>query len=275
MFALRDSRDYSEIKRLGELSSFMVTQCVKYDKVKKPNVLSKFHFNERTAMCSGVSKTLLKLLYCVKGNIMLKINGKLGYLNWRVHDLPRKLHDDLLMVVGADVTHPGPTSGNKDMHKSVAAVVASMSADLMKYVAIVRQQDHKPGKENVPKECIDDIEDMFFDLLMVLFCIGSFRRMRSRWFVSYFGDGILLIANDVFICLHSQKFGEKNGGRLPSRIIFYRDGVSEGQFQEVYTNELCRMQNACCRIRPDYEPGFTFIVVQKRHHIRFCPMAQK
>ena len=99
---------------------------------------------------------------------MLKINGKLGYLNWRVHDLPKRLHDDLLMVVGADVTHPGPTSGNKEMRKSVAAVVASMSADLMKYVAIVRQQDYMSGKENVPKECIDGLDDMFYDLLTVL-----------------------------------------------------------------------------------------------------------
>lgn len=57
----------------------------------------------------------------------------------------------------------------------------------------------------------------------------------------------------------------------PFRIIFYRDGVSEGQFQQVLTHELIAIRKACMNLEDDYRPGITFIVVQKRHHTRlFC-----
>uniref|UniRef100_A0ACB8FE66 Protein argonaute-2 n=1 Tax=Sphaerodactylus townsendi TaxID=933632 RepID=A0ACB8FE66_9SAUR len=57
----------------------------------------------------------------------------------------------------------------------------------------------------------------------------------------------------------------------PTRIIFYRDGVSEGQFQQVLHHELLAIREACIKLEKDYQPGITFIVVQKRHHTRlFC-----
>lgn len=57
----------------------------------------------------------------------------------------------------------------------------------------------------------------------------------------------------------------------PTRIIFYRDGVSEGQFQQVLHHELLAIREACIKLEKDYQLGITFIVVQKRHHTRlFC-----
>uniref|UniRef100_A0A8C4QRB8 Protein argonaute-1 n=1 Tax=Eptatretus burgeri TaxID=7764 RepID=A0A8C4QRB8_EPTBU len=57
----------------------------------------------------------------------------------------------------------------------------------------------------------------------------------------------------------------------PTRIIFYRDGVSEGQFQQVLYHELLAIREACVRLEKEYRPGITFVVVQKRHHTRlFC-----
>ncbi|XP_076457166.1 protein argonaute-2-like isoform X8 [Babylonia areolata] len=57
----------------------------------------------------------------------------------------------------------------------------------------------------------------------------------------------------------------------PTRIIFYRDGVSEGQFHAVLSHELRAIREACTKLEVDYRPGITFIVVQKRHHTRlFC-----
>ena len=51
----------------------------------------------------------------------------------------------------------------------------------------------------------------------------------------------------------------------------YRDGVSEGQFTQVLQHELTALREACIKLEPDYKPGITFIVVQKRHHTRlFC-----
>uniref|UniRef100_A0A8C7ZE26 Argonaute RISC catalytic component 3b n=1 Tax=Oryzias sinensis TaxID=183150 RepID=A0A8C7ZE26_9TELE len=57
----------------------------------------------------------------------------------------------------------------------------------------------------------------------------------------------------------------------PTRIIFYRDGVSEGQFRQVLYYELLAIREACISLEKEYQPGITFIVVQKRHHTRlFC-----
>lgn len=56
---------------------------------------------------------------------------------------------------------------------------------------------------------------------------------------------------------------------LPHRILFYRDGVSEGQFAQVLQFELSALKAACRDIDPHYAPTITFILVQKRHHTRF------
>ncbi|KAH9365333.1 hypothetical protein HPB48_007599 [Haemaphysalis longicornis] len=63
----------------------------------------------------------------------------------------------------------------------------------------------------------------------------------------------------------------------PERIIFYRDGVSEGQFAAVRDTEVQAIRNACKDLARDgsYQPPVTFIVVQKRHHTRFMPANER
>lgn len=57
----------------------------------------------------------------------------------------------------------------------------------------------------------------------------------------------------------------------PTRIIFYRDGISEGQFDKLQFIELNAIREACMKLENGYQPGITYIVVQKRHHTRlFC-----
>nr|GMD28688.1 protein argonaute 7 [Ipomoea batatas] len=58
--------------------------------------------------------------------------------------------------------------------------------------------------------------------------------------------------------------------KLPKRIIFFRDGVSETQFSKVLQEELQAIHGACSRF-PGYNPPITFAVVQKRHHTRLFP----
>ncbi|KQK14411.1 protein argonaute 7 [Brachypodium distachyon] len=59
----------------------------------------------------------------------------------------------------------------------------------------------------------------------------------------------------------------KEVGKLPARIIFFRDGVSETQFDKVLKEEMHAVRMTCSRY-PGYKPLITFIVVQKRHHTR-------
>ncbi|CAG8654669.1 2339_t:CDS:2, partial [Scutellospora calospora] len=64
-------------------------------------------------------------------------------------------------------------------------------------------------------------------------------------------------------------------GRKPERILFYRDGVSEGQFAQVLDGEINALRAACASLNESYKPSITFVVVQKRHHTRFFPMDKK
>ncbi|GLD92496.1 hypothetical protein PINS_up001054 [Pythium insidiosum] len=58
----------------------------------------------------------------------------------------------------------------------------------------------------------------------------------------------------------------------PEQIIFYRDGVSEGQFHMVLNHEVTAIREACRMLDPNYSPRITFVIVQKRHHTRLFPV---
>ncbi|KAM3183793.1 hypothetical protein ACTXT7_009679 [Hymenolepis weldensis] len=122
------------------------------------------------------------------------------------------------MIVGDDETHP--YSERRDIQESVAAVVASVSSDLMKCCS----------------------------------CETTGAQVERR---NKYCPGVI---------------GKHDNDKLSTKIIFYRNGVSEGQFYPVFKIELAAIQRACTNIRSGYEPGITFIVVQKRHHIRFTPI---
>lgn len=67
-----------------------------------------------------------------------------------------------------------------------------------------------------------------------------------------------------------------NNGKLPGRIIFYRDGVGEDQFAMVKRRELQAVRAACDSIVidkkvPGYKPPITMVVCTKRHANRFYP----
>lgn len=47
----------------------------------------------------------------------------------------------------------------------------------------------------------------------------------------------------------------------PNRIIFYRDGVSEGQFHQVLHHELIAIRSACLQLEYDYKPGMIFMTL--------------
>lgn len=65
------------------------------------------------------------------------------------------------------------------------------------------------------------------------------------------------------------EFYKAKCGKYPNKILYYRDGVSEGQFEQVRATELSAMNRACRNINP--KPEITCVVVQKRHHTRFFP----
>ncbi|KAK7436871.1 hypothetical protein VKT23_018893 [Stygiomarasmius scandens] len=74
-----------------------------------------------------------------------------------------------------------------------------------------------------------------------------------------------------------EHYKKKNNGRLPMRIFVFRDGVSEGQYDQVIDKELPQIQRACSNSKFDtapgqkYQPRISIVVCGKRHHARFFP----
>lgn len=63
-------------------------------------------------------------------------------------------------------------------------------------------------------------------------------------------------------------FIEQQKGKYPDRIIFYRDGVAESQFDQVCRDEIAALKRCCRKLDSKYDPKIVYIICGKRHHIR-------
>ncbi|CAA7266206.1 unnamed protein product [Cyclocybe aegerita] len=164
-------------------------------------------------------------------NVALKFNMKLGGVNHALD--PRNmtwLKKSPTMLVGIDVTHPGP--GSVKGTPSIAAVVASCEPEFAQYPASMEIQESK-------KEMVTNLAKMMWERLTLF---------KTR--------------NKV----------------LPDRILVYRDGVSEGQFNTVVEEELPAMKLAFRKFdtaQKPYTPKLTIVICGKRHHTRFYPTAEQ
>ncbi|XP_043064321.1 protein argonaute-2 isoform X2 [Drosophila ficusphila] len=57
--------------------------------------------------------------------------------------------------------------------------------------------------------------------------------------------------------------------RYPEHILYYRDGVSDGQFPKIKNEELRGINAACAKV--GIKPKICCVIVVKRHHTRFFP----
>lgn len=192
------------------------------------------HFGDITV---GVATQCLKSQKCFRAkpqyyaNVCLKVNVKLGGIN--------TIPDPQSVSVLTDPRNPTIVMGADVIHPapgsdgrpSFTALVGNVDSDTAKYIATSRVQASRV-------EIIEDLQDMAKHVLSMY--------MKYR------------------------QFAEKKTGNLaPARLIFYRDGVSEGQFKQVLDHELKSIKEACAELK--INPKITIIVVAKRHHVRFFP----
>ncbi|AQK45505.1 argonaute1b [Zea mays] len=184
-----------------------------------------------------LTKHVFKMSKQYLANVALKINVKVGGRNTVLLDaLSRRIplvSDRPTIIFGADVTHPHP---GEDSSPSIAAVVASQDwPEVTKYAGLVSAQAHR-------QELIQDLFKVWQDPQRRTVTGGMIKELLISF--------------------------KRATGQKPQRIIFYRDGVSEGQFYQVLLYELDAIRKACASLEPNYQPPVTFVVVQKRHHTR-------
>lgn len=165
-------------------------------------------------------------------NIAMKLNVRLGNQNHTVEErvlnanIPNFTSDKHVMILGADVVHPGAASAVGT--PSIAAVVGTIDAKFAAYRGSARYQE---GRVEI---------------------IGGMQAMVSERLRAYQGA---------------------NNRQLPSRIIYYRDGIDPGQYKYVLAKETSAIRDAWKELAGVGAPPVkvTTIIVTKRHHTRFYP----
>ncbi|CCE61834.1 hypothetical protein TPHA_0B01610 [Tetrapisispora phaffii CBS 4417] len=75
-------------------------------------------------------------------------------------------------------------------------------------------------------------------------------------------------------------YQEHNKGKLPTKILYFRDGVSEGQLNQVVNIEIRKLKESARRFGKSliginsYNPSITCVVTVKRNQIRFMPLEE-
>jgi eukaryotic translation initiation factor 2C len=171
------------------------------------------------------------------GNLALKFNLKGGGVNQEVANTLLAPLDNKTMVMGIDVTHPSP--GSAKGAPSIASAVASRDARLAQWPGSIRKQTGK-------QEMIDEKKAEFGD------CVS---------------DAVL----QEMVMERLECWRKYNNRQLPTKILLYRDGVSEGQYALVLRQELPHFEAAFAKLYgPEKNwPKMSVIVVGKRHHTRF------
>jgi len=206
------------IKHWGDVTMGVATQCIRDSKIQRGRNYS-----------AGDQ-------YCA--NVALKINSRLGGRNFITKNstLATLAQKFSFMVVGADVTHPGPGITTRP---SIASLVFSWDPDATQYVAMSSVQAPR-------QEMIGDLKAMMMQ---------SLRKYFDMW---------------------QKRDPSKPVGVLPQQIFFFRDGVSEGELEQVEQFEIRAIQEAIDEVWKQSRSSspkakLTFIVVGKRHHVRFFP----
>ncbi|KAF1966235.1 Piwi-domain-containing protein [Bimuria novae-zelandiae CBS 107.79] len=180
-------------------------------------------------------------------NVAMKVNSKLGGTsNWNkgVENLGKDT-----MVLGADVVHPGANAF--EGCPSIASIVGSVDDSATKYLGSMRLQ----SKPKTDREIIDHVKEMVLDRL------ADWNAERSN-----------------------PAKTNKSAIHVPRNIIYFRDGVSEGQYSKVLEQEVEQITAAWRLYKKNNAPKhgvaigvpptvkITAIVVGKRHHTRFYPI---
>ncbi len=181
-------------------------------------------------------------------NLTMKVNLKGGP---SAVNQALKTKDPILdlgtMVIGIDVTHPG---GNAFLNSpSIAAVVGSVDPHFAQWPASLSAQDPEPNPNtgaNEKKQAVENVVEL-----------------------------------EVMIQQRLMTYFHRNNNQIPTKVIVFRDGLSEDQFHNVgrvyeYPRILKGIEAAMKLIKSDAKPPKILIVCAvKRHHTRCFPLGEE
>lgn len=168
------------------------------------------------------------------GNVLLKTNAKLGGVNWLVKDF-----NPVARMGGVVFSEPVMIIGADVTHWARGEGVGKPSI-----AGVVCTLDQHCSRYAARISLQQHAQGRTSDEI-----IRDFQRIIEDLLITY----------------------RKVSGKKPGKILYYRDGVSAGQFISTLTEEMAGIQAACKALEEGFEPKITYINAQKRHHTRlFC-----
>ena len=153
-----------------------------------------------------------------------------------------------LLIIGADVTHPAKED---DLEFSVCSVVASLDSSYFQYASVVKIQEKS-------EEIIKQMDSIIIELLDLF--------VRNK-------------INESRLASSKNRIEENDSTKifnlLPAHILFFRDGISDTQYNHFQEFEIKNMYNAFKEFSLQrgfaniYSPKINSIIVLKRHVTRF------
>ncbi|KAL1697024.1 ribonuclease H-like domain-containing protein [Schizophyllum commune] len=140
-------------------------------------------------------------------NVAIKINARLGGINWQPDVSVLKtfnVNGGPSMIMGADVGHPGPNQ----LRPSIATLVYSLDLRAMQYEAITTAQRPR----------LETLENL---------------RPKTTYAIRKF----LMRNNQAAV-----EGGADAVQHVPSSIVFFRDGLSEGQYEVFAQQEISEIE---------------------------------
>ncbi|XP_072944718.1 piwi-like protein Ago3 [Epargyreus clarus] len=100
--------------------------------------------------------------------------------------------------------------------------------------------------------------------------VSSYDQTMTRWYSkAVFQETGQEIVDSLKSCLvDALKHFLRTNGKLPDKIIIYRDGVGDGQLKLLQQYEIPQLKVCFTLMGQTYEPTLTYIVVQKRINTR-------
>ncbi|KAL0871086.1 hypothetical protein ABMA27_004891 [Loxostege sticticalis] len=124
---------------------------------------------------------------------------------------------------------------------------------------------------------IDSYHDASRKKRSVCSFIASYNQTMTHWYSkAVFQERGQEIVDSLKSCLvDSLKHYLRTNGKLPDRIIMYRDGVGDGQLKLVKEYEIPQMEICFSLVGETYKPTLTYVVVQKRINTRIFMKSHK
>ncbi|KAK6834728.1 hypothetical protein PG987_009422 [Apiospora arundinis] len=207
---------------------------------------------------------LLKLQTSTWDGLGFKLNLKAGGVNHQLDgkDVPTLIKKGETMFVGYDVTHPTNLDSNKKASKPNNS--KGEGEDMANKMGSMKLGSSPPSQVAlVPPSQVALVASVDKDL--------------GQWpVVTWKNPGTQEMVNELKTHFLSRlELYFKQNGKLPKSIVIYRDGVSEGQYEQVTSIELPQIRNACEEALTSHEMKgsipITLVVAVKRHQTRFYP----